>query len=131
MTAPGIAAVAPFFIVGDVSRSLDFFRDKLAFKVEYMALPDDPIFALIRRGGAMFMLKTVEVEPLPNRVRDPSARWDASMSTPAPDALAAEFAGRDVEFRAPASDSEEGLRGFEVSDIDGYVLHFGSPRGEA
>jgi catechol 2,3-dioxygenase-like lactoylglutathione lyase family enzyme len=31
-------------------------------------------------------------------------------------------------FRRPLHDDDEGLRGFEVKDADGYVLFFGRPR---
>jgi hypothetical protein len=44
------------------------------------------------------------------------------------DALAAEFASRDVEFSEPLKDTSDGLRGFELRDSDGYVLFFGRPR---
>jgi hypothetical protein len=40
---------------------------------------------------------------------------------PAPDALAAEFAARQVAFSAPLKDDDDGLRGFEVKDADGYL----------
>ena len=44
------------------------------------------------------------------------------------DALAAEFASRNVEFFRTLEDGEggdDGLRGFEVKDADGYLLFFG------
>ena len=44
------------------------------------------------------------------------------------DALAAEYASRNVEFSKPLRDTEDGLRGFELKDSDGYVLFFGRPR---
>ena len=56
------------------------------------------------------------------------ARWDAFVFVPDPDALAAEFASRDVEFSEPLADTEDGLRGFELKDADGYVLFFGRTR---
>lgn len=42
--------------------------------------------------------------------------------------MAAEFASRSVEFFEPLKDTEDGLRGFEVKDADGYLLFFGRPR---
>jgi hypothetical protein len=33
-----------------------------------------------------------------------------------------------VEFSAPLADTDDGLRGFEVADADGYLLFFGRPR---
>jgi hypothetical protein len=67
---------------------------------------------------------------VPNRSRDVGeglARWDAFVVVPDPDALAAELAGRGVEFSEPLRDTEDGLRGFEVEDVDGYLLFFGRP----
>ena len=76
----------------------------------------------------MIMLKDVGVAPLPNYKREPSARWDAYVYVPDPDALAAEFASCNVEFSEPLKDTHDGLRGFELKDADGYVLFFGRPR---
>ena len=56
------------------------------------------------------------------------ARWDAFVVVPDPDALAAEFASRNVEFFEPLKDTNDGLRGFERKDADGYLLFFGRPR---
>jgi hypothetical protein len=86
----------------------------------------------VRRGRAQIFLKAVGVDPVPNSTRDIQqgiARWDAFVAVPDPDALAAEFASRAVEFFEPLKDTEDGLRGFEVEDADGYVLFFGRPRG--
>ena len=50
---------------------------------------------------------------------------------PDPDALATEFSSRNVGFFRTLKDSEDGddgLRGFEVKDADGYILFFGRPR---
>lgn len=130
MTRPAISGVSPFFIVRDVSAAFAFYRDKLGFEVIYRVPGEDLFFGIVRRDGAMILLKSVEVGPLPNSVRDPAARWDAYLDVPDPDALAAEFASRGVAFSAPLKDTHDGLRGFELEDPDGYVLFFGRPRPE-
>ena len=71
---------------------------------------------------------SVCLDPLPNYKREPAARWDAYFYVPDPDALAAEFASRNVEFSEALKDTHDGLRGFELKDCDGYVLFFGRPR---
>ena len=79
----------------------------------------------------MIMLKAIGVDPMPNCTRDVKkgiARWDAYLSVSDPDALAAEFAARNVKFSEPLKDTDDGLRGFELKDADGYVLFFGRPR---
>jgi len=55
-------------------------------------------------------------------------RWDAFLYVEDPDGLAAEFAGNGAAFSVPLKDTSDGLRGFEISDPDGYVLFFGRPR---
>ena len=74
------------------------------------------------------MLKSVGVDPLPNYKRHRDARWDAYLHVGDPDTLAAEFSSRNVEFSQPLKDDDDGLRGFELKDADGYVLFFGRPR---
>ena len=132
MTKPEISGIAPFFIVRDVPAALSFYRDRLGFDITFQG-PDqnDIFFGIVQRGGAMIMLKDVGVEPLPNYKRDVEkgwARWDAYLHVPDPDALEAEFSSRCVQFYQPLKDDNDGLRGFELKDADGYVLFFGRPR---
>ena len=128
-TKPEISGIAPFFIVNDVPAALAFYRDRLGFDVIFQGPdPDDIFFGIVRRGGAMIMFKDVGVDPLPNPERERGARWDAYVHVPDPDALAAEFSSRGVEFAEPLKDTDDGLRGFELKDADGYALFFGRPR---
>lgn len=128
MTRPSISSISPFFIVANVPAALSFYRDMLDFEVTFQEPADEPFFAIVRREGAMIMMKSVGVEPLPNSRRERQARWDAYLDVPDPDALAAEYASRGVTFSVPLKDTHEGLRGFELKDADGYVLFFGCPR---
>jgi catechol 2,3-dioxygenase-like lactoylglutathione lyase family enzyme len=128
MTRPKISGVAPFFIVHDVTAALSFYRDQLGFAITFQEPAAAPFFGIVCRDSAMIMLKSVGVAPLPNCQREPSARWDAYFSVPDPDALAAEFASRNIEFSEPLKDTHYGLRGFELKDADGYVLFFGRPQ---
>lgn len=128
-----IGGISPFFIVKDVAASLAFYCDKLGFEVTFSCEPDDLFFGIVKRGGAMIFLKSIGVKPAPNHTRDIKkgiARWDAYVYVPDPDALAAEFASRGVQFFEPLTDTDDGLRGFELQDPDGYVLFFGRPRDQ-
>jgi len=133
MTRAEISGISPFFIVSHVPTSLAFYRDQLGFEITFEGPePDDIFFGIVRRGGAQILMKEVGVPPVPNYTRDIKqgiARWDAFVSVPDPDALAAEFASRNVEFSLPLQDNvNDGLRGFELKDADGYLLFFGCPR---
>jgi catechol 2,3-dioxygenase-like lactoylglutathione lyase family enzyme len=141
MTDATISGISPFFIVADVPATLAFYRDKLGFEITFRGpSPDDEFFGIVRRGGAMIMFKAlgeivdgkeVRVEPAPNYGRKPAYSWDAYISVPDPDALAAEFESRGVPFSAPIRNTDDGLRGFEVEDLDGYGLYFGRVRAQA
>src|SRR6201991_3642866 len=123
MTRATIGGISPFFIVADIAATLAFYRDRLGFEVTFLAeSPDDPYFAIVQRDRAMIMFKSVEVPPLPNPTRDTSARWDAYVDVPDPGSLAAEFASRGVAFSEPLKDTHDGLTGFELKDVNGYVL---------
>ncbi|HEY1750593.1 MAG TPA: VOC family protein [Caulobacteraceae bacterium] len=121
-------AISPFFIVGDVGRSIAFYRQRLGFAPVFQEPGERPFFAILRRDGAQLFVKSDAVEPAPNPSRHPAMRWDAFVHTADPDALAAELAERGAAFSAPLQDTHDGLRGFEVRDPDGYVLFFGRPR---
>src|SRR4051812_32218488 len=112
MTIPEISAIAPLFIVSDVPVALAFYRDRLGFAITYQGpAPEDIFFGIVQRGGAMIMLKDVGVEPVPNYTRDVKqgvARWDAYLHVADPDALAAEFSARNVEFAEPLKDTDDG-----------------------
>ncbi len=131
MTEAEIGNVAPLFIVANVSNALAFYRDQLGFKITFQGPHEGDIFFGIAERGRVIMMKDVGVEPIPNYTRDIGkgiARWDAYVYVPDPDALAAEFASRNVEFFSPINDTLDGLRGFEIEDADGYVLFFNRPR---
>ena len=132
MTQAKISGISPFFIVNHVPTSLSFYRDRLGFDITFQGPePDDIFFGIVRRDGAQILFKDVGVTPLPNYKRDVKkgiARWDAFVGVPDPDALAVEFASHNVEFSEPLKDTDDGLRGFELKDADGYLLFFGRPR---
>ena len=125
-------SAAPLFIVRNVPATLAFYRDKLGFDITFQGPePNDIFFGIVQRGRAMIMFKAIDVEPAPNNTKDVGhgiARWDAYVFVSDPDALAAEFASRNVEFFQPLVDTSDDLRGFEIKDADGYVLFFGRPR---
>jgi catechol 2,3-dioxygenase-like lactoylglutathione lyase family enzyme len=123
-----IRGISPFFIVANLDAALAFYRDKLGFEITFRGPEEDPFFGIVERGAATIMFKDVGVPPLPNSQREADARWDAYLSVPEPDTLAAEFASRGVSFSVPLKDTHDGLRGFELTDVNGYVLFFGRPR---
>ena len=129
MTRAALDTISPFFIVGDVSRSIAFYGERLGFEPAWRDPEDAPFTAILRRDGVQLFVKSENgIAPVPNNARHPHLRWDVFVFAPDPDALAADFAARGAPFSKLLEDTSDGLRGFEVTDPDGYVLFFGRPR---
>lgn len=124
-----ISAISPFFVVSSVAQTISFYCDKLGFEVAFTQPDGDPFFGILRRDGAQLFVKSeAGISPMPNAKRHPFLQWDAFVFAPDPDALAAEFLASGAAFISSLKDTHDGLRGFEISDPDGYVLFFGRPR---
>ncbi|MBX2963685.1 MAG: hypothetical protein KF687_14325 [Cyclobacteriaceae bacterium] len=120
----------PFFIVADLKASVSFYVDKLGFEVRHSGPDDEPYWAIVGRDNVSIMLKEIvpDVKPIPNHTRQEWARWDAYIHAADPDKLFAEYRSREITFHHTLRDDEDGLRGFELADQDGYVLFFGRPK---
>ena len=129
MSRPSTTAISPCFIVTDVPRTIAFYRDTLGFEVTFQQPERDPFFAILVRDGAQLFVKAEGgIIPVPNSHRHRHLRLDAFLYAPDPDALAADFQAHGASFSSPLQDTHDGLRGFEITDPNGYVLFFGRPR---
>jgi catechol 2,3-dioxygenase-like lactoylglutathione lyase family enzyme len=124
-----LAYIFPSFIVADLKTSVSFYTGKLGFHVRYSGPADGPFFAIVGREEVSIMLKEIapDIKPVPNHTRHEWARLDAYISVSDPDILYEEYRAGGVRFHQPLKDDNDGLRGFEVTDADGYVLFFGRP----
>lgn len=118
--------ISPFFIVADLQESVDFYVNKLGFEVQYIADEEKPYFAMLGRDRVFIMLKA-SGQPVPNHTRYEWAVWDAHIGVADPDALFGEFSSKGVNFNQPLGDNTDNIRGFSVTDPNGYRLFFGRP----
>lgn len=126
-----IGAIAPLFIVRNVPAAIRFYTQQLGFTCTFEGPePNDIFFGIVERDAAMIMLKDIGVQPTPNYTRGTThgiARWDAYVHVYDPEGLYGEFVERKTEILSPLQTNDDGLRGFEVQDADGYMLYFGRP----
>jgi len=122
--------ISPFFIVSSLKDSVSFYVNKLGFELRYIGPEDDPYFAIVGRDHISIMLKEIadDIKSIPNHTRHGWARWDAYIFVDEPDVLFEEYSSGGLTFRQSIRDDDDGLRGFEVTDADGYVLFFGRPK---
>ena len=123
-----VGGISPFFIVRDLAGTIAHYR-RLGFELRFAEPDDSPFFAIVGRGGAQIFLKELgeDVPPVPNARRHPWASWDSFVYVDDPDALAEEFDAGGIAFNVPLGNRDDGLRGFEIADPDGYILYFGRP----
>ena len=123
-----VGGISPFFIVRDLSETIAHYR-RLGFELRFAEPDEAPFFAIVGRGGAQIFLKKLgeEVPPMPNAGRHPWAAWDGFVYVDDPDALAGEYEADGIPFHVPIRNRDDGLRGFEIGDPDGYILFFGRP----
>jgi catechol 2,3-dioxygenase-like lactoylglutathione lyase family enzyme len=124
-----LGAISPCFIVSEVPAAIRFYAERLAFELRFSEPAEDPFFAIVGRDSVQIFLKAVSstVLALPNHTRHEWAPWDAFVYVKDPDSLAVELASRGLTFHKEIVNRGDGLRGFEVTDNDGYVLFFGRP----
>ena len=123
-----IGAISPFFITSDLSESIAHYR-RLGFDLRFAEPEEAPFFAIVARGEAQIFLKELgeEVAAVPNAGRHLFTAWDGFVYVEDPDALAGEYEADGIAFHVPIRNRDDGLRGFEIRDPDGYVLFFGKP----
>lgn len=129
-TAPEIGPCSPVLIVANLDQSLAHYVGRLGFEIRALLPAEAPYFAIAGHGAAQLFLKEIgpDAPPRPNPDHHSWARWDMFFFTPDPDALAEDFASRGAAFHTPLADTDDGLRGFEIRDADGYVAFFGRPQ---
>lgn len=119
--------IAPYFIVGDVVATANYYRDELGFHYERF-WGDPPAFTLVKRNGLVIMLGQLGRQGLMrpnNRVEPDEGVWDAYIWIDDADTLHAEFKSRGVKIAREICDQPHGCRDFDVEDCNGYRLCFG------
>jgi catechol 2,3-dioxygenase-like lactoylglutathione lyase family enzyme len=120
---------SPYFPVGDVQKSIDYYDRVLGFPCEY-AGGSPPMFAICTRDGHGIMLRRVES---PERIvpsEQQGGTWDAFFWVDDAKALHGELAARGaaIVYGPVVQDSYHMLE-FAVRDCDGHVLGFGQAVG--
>jgi uncharacterized glyoxalase superfamily protein PhnB len=117
-------AIAPYFVVDDVTKSAEFYRDMLGFDFDKI-WGEPPQFVIVHRDELHIMLKSNSGQSHPNRSVDKNAVWDAYIWITDADALCEEFRSRGVKITRKIEDMDYGCRDFDVEDDSGYILCFG------
>src|SRR5262249_9277590 len=119
--------VAPYFLVGDVFATAEFYRDVLGFTFNQF-FGDPPSFTIVARDEVRIMLR--QVRPAKPAVARPNRTgmdetFDAYVYVSDVDKLATELRARKADIVEGPVDRIYRMRELLVRDCNGYVLAFG------
>lgn len=110
------ASAAPFLVVEDIDRSVEYYKEVLGFRVDMR----DTGFALVSRDRVSIMLQ--QRAGAQARRHGP---WAGYVWVSNVDGSRDEFEAKGAKVTRPITEMRWGTREFEVQDPDGYQLRFG------
>ena len=122
---PRITGVAAFFLVTDVVRAAEYYRDKLGFRIVGYFFDDPPVFAMVGRDDQIIMLRLMSARRGGSNRDYNEDALDAYLWTDDVDGLYAEFRQNGADIAAAPQLRIYGMKELEVRDLDGYFLCFG------
>lgn len=127
--------IAPYFLVDNVVAAANYYRDQLGFKYDRF-WGEPPCFCMVHRSGITIMLSELERgsdESRPRSKPNPNGRasgsddcWDAYIWVEDAKALHDEFVSKSVKIDRALCEKEYGCVDFDIVDLNGYRLCFGS-----
>jgi catechol 2,3-dioxygenase-like lactoylglutathione lyase family enzyme len=124
-----VTGIAPFFLVADVTRAAEYYRDKLGFRIVGYFFEEPPVFAMVGRDNQIIMLNLMTGERGGSNRAYRAEALDAYLWTDDVAALYYEFRKKRADIVAPPQLRSYGMKELEVRDRDGYVICFGEDVG--
>lgn len=117
-------SIAPVFLVEDVRRAAEHYRDKLGFELtSYFG--DPPEFTIVSRDGVKIALSRLEKGRGGSNRKWKEEAIDAYIWVSDVEALHKQFATSGANLMGPPMPRIYGLKEIEVRDLDGYLICFG------
>lgn len=116
---------SPCFLVADIHKAVDYYRDVLGFTTEQI-WGEPPSFAIPTRDNLSVMLKQVTESLVRPNAHVVNEVFDAYFWVRDAEALFEDFRGKGATVLfEPTIRQLYGMKEFAVADADGYLLAFG------
>ena len=115
---PRMVGAAAVFIVSDIAKSIDHYRDALGFTVTFEYGTPKYYACLCRDEVALHLLAAHRTQRLPGN-------GGICVFVENVDGVYAELAARGAKVIKPPQNYDYGMRDFDVADLDGNQLTFG------
>ena len=121
---PKPKGIAPHFLVADVVRAAEYYRDRLGFEIgRYFQHP--PVFVIVQRDGVAIQLSRMEAGRGGSNGAWKGEAFDAYVWVENVDRLHRELTGKNAAILTMPGLKEYGMKEMDVQDVDGYVIRFG------
>jgi predicted lactoylglutathione lyase len=118
------SGIAPHFLVADVARAAEYYRDKLGFEIGPY-FQDPPRFVIVQRDGIAIQLSRMEGDRGGSNRNWKSEAFDAYVWVKNVDRLHRELTAANATVLTAPRLKDYGMKEMDVQDVDGYVLRFG------
>jgi predicted enzyme related to lactoylglutathione lyase len=119
-----LTGISPVLLVADLTRSIDYYRDRLGFTCAIYGEPAN--FAVAERDDAVILLAVAEeAERIVPHWRIVDKMWNAYIRVDDVEAIYAEVQERGAPIDYTIYNAPSGFREFGVSDPDGHDIAFG------
>jgi catechol 2,3-dioxygenase-like lactoylglutathione lyase family enzyme len=119
-----LTGVSPVLLVGDIDRSVAYYRDRLGFRCDVYGHP--PNFIVAERDSAIILMALCrEPERIVPNWRIVDMTWNAFIRVDDVESIYAEVQDRGAGIDYTLYDAPSGFREFGVQDPDGYDIAFG------
>jgi catechol 2,3-dioxygenase-like lactoylglutathione lyase family enzyme len=120
------ARIAPQFVVPEVVRAAEYYRDVFGFTIAGYFGGQPPVFAIVRRGGAEIHFGRADAGSAGANRAQRAEGLDAYVWVSDVDRLDAEFRSRGVDIILGPCDQPWDMREIWVRDPNGFVIAFGA-----
>jgi catechol 2,3-dioxygenase-like lactoylglutathione lyase family enzyme len=124
MSNPKFRYIAPQFVVPDVVRSAEYYRDKLGFEILGYFL-DPPVYAMVRRGDVEIHFGKGDGEQTSRNVDIRKGSMEAYVFVTRVHQLYDELIAAGVDVPYPPTTRVYDRTEIEIIDCDGHKLVFG------
>ena len=124
-----LRAIAPQFVVPDVVKAAEYYRDILGFKILGYWL-DPPVFAIVERDDITIHFGKGDTNIAQGNVTRREGGLDAYIYAGGVDDLFEEFRERCADIIEGPIDTVYGTREILIQDCYGFVISFGEGRGQ-
>ena len=116
-----ITGLAPQFLVDDLDRAIEYYRDRLGFAKDFVY---ESFYASVSRDGFSIHLKCAPKTVSDRALRKENEHLDAYIAVRGIEALFAEFDSKQTRIICPVESKPWGCKEFYAEDTDGYILCF-------